>query len=122
MLWSIVPDRFQWTVLLIIVIGSGGLFFLTKWSLGLRLTLSRRQKRQYLEMKEHVEEVVNAKKVILILLGEIIYVIFLFCYLLIFSLVLWHLAVCLQVYIQTPAIGMYLSQLYPGYTIVTLLH
>ncbi|XP_021921637.1 uncharacterized protein LOC110830705 isoform X1 [Zootermopsis nevadensis] len=62
MLWSIVPDRFQWTVLLIIVIGSGGLFFLTKWSLGLRLTLSRRQKRQYLEMKEHVEEVVNAKK------------------------------------------------------------
>ncbi|PSN30346.1 hypothetical protein C0J52_24241 [Blattella germanica] len=61
-LWSIVPDRFQWIVLLLIIIGWGALFILTKWSLGLRQTLSRKQKRQFLEMRDHVENVVKIRK------------------------------------------------------------
>lgn len=61
-LWSIVPERLQWTVLLIIIIGWGVLFVLTKWSLGLQPTLSRKHKRQFQEMREHVERVVKAKK------------------------------------------------------------
>lgn len=60
--WSILPDRFQWMVFLIIVIGWGALFIFCKWFLGLRPTLSWKQKRQFLEMKEHVEKVVKAKK------------------------------------------------------------
>jgi hypothetical protein len=53
-------------VFLIIVVGWGGLFIFCKWYQGLRPTLSRKQKRQFLEMRGHVEKVVKAKKVILI--------------------------------------------------------
>jgi len=65
MLWSVIPNRLQWVILLIIVTGWSGLFFYVKWSGGLRMTLSRKQRHQFQEMREHVEKVVKTKKVIL---------------------------------------------------------
>lgn len=62
MLWSVIPNRLQWVILLIIVTGWSGLFFYVKWSMGLRMTLSRKQRHQFQEMREHVEKVVKEKK------------------------------------------------------------
>ncbi|XP_068087078.1 uncharacterized protein [Anabrus simplex] len=60
--WSVVPARHQVLALMLVVLLSGALFLLTKWSLGLRPTLSRKQRRQYAGMREHVENVVKIKK------------------------------------------------------------
>lgn len=62
MLWSFVPEHHQWKLLIVFVLMSVALFFLTKWSIGLRPTLSRKQKNYFLDVRNHVDNVVVVRK------------------------------------------------------------
>ncbi|XP_046610832.1 EH domain-containing protein 3-like [Neodiprion virginianus] len=61
-LWSIVPASQQWNIFLVVLALSAVLFLLTQSSLGLRTTLTRKQKHSYIEMLDHVCNVVVTKK------------------------------------------------------------
>ncbi|XP_047005190.1 uncharacterized protein LOC124625788 isoform X1 [Schistocerca americana] len=62
MLWSFVPEHHQWKLLIVFVLMSVALFFLTKWSIGLRPTLSRKQKNYFTDVRNHVDKVVAVRK------------------------------------------------------------
>lgn len=61
-MWSLVPEGKQWQALFTLLAGSVITFFMIRWSLGLKPTLTRKRRHQFIDMLTYIKDTVKSKK------------------------------------------------------------